>query len=384
MTVESRAAIAGIGRTPLTRTPEHSETQLAVEAARAAIIDAGLSPTDIDGLSVQVHHYPPPDTEGVVRGLGLRDVPYQFTGEVGEIAGVASVGIAAEALKRGACKAIVITKVLNTIAPVMTPEIDPNTGAVAGNTQFEVPFGLGYTMQRVGLQMRRYLGRYGVTSEQIGWVAVVERENAIRTPWGYQKTPITLDDYLASRWIAEPVRLLDCDIPVNGAFAYVMTRADLAAGLRHRPVYVLSSVVSRAPAFEHLLPEGEGPMSPQAETLYRTAGRSSADVDLAYPYDGFSFWVPMWLETLGLVPRGEGGRFVEGGDRIRPSGELPVNTHGGNLSNGRMHGKGHILEAVEQLRGTAGARQVPKRAELAVLTAAGPVSGHLGLLSAVI
>ena len=245
-----------------------------------------------------------------------------------------------------------------------------------------VPFGLGYTMQRVGLYCRRYMHQYGISEEQAGWVAVVEREHAIEHPFAYQKKPITLDDYLASRWIAEPIRLFDCDIPVNGAYSYLVARGDRARELRHPPVWVKGW--AQAPNADrlddHLRAIPDRDLSPVAKTLYRDTGLGPQQMDLCMPYDGFSFFVPIWLENLGILERGEAGAFIEGGDRIRRTGELPINTHGGNLSNGRMHGQGHLLEAVEQLRRTAGKRQIAKPMQHAVISTSFPFTGCAGIL----
>jgi acetyl-CoA acetyltransferase len=380
-----RIAFVGVGYTALTRNPDRNEAEVATEACRRAVEDAGLDPSAIDGISVQVHHYPPPDVAAVVRGLGMRTVNWSFDGLGARYVGTGSLGHAARALQDGQCRAVLICKVLNTIAPVMTPPINPETGEVPGADQFEVPYGLGYTMQRMGLIARRYMHRYGITPEQVGWLAVAERRHALRHPYAYQKRPLELSDYLASPWIAEPVRLLDCDIPVNGAVAYLMTRGDLAKDLRREPVYLLAWADALLPesqdrAWEHLLPEPADGLPPRIQAMYREAGLGPEDMNLAFPYDGFSYLALMWLENLGLVPRGEAGRFVEGGERIDVTGELPINTHGGNLSHGRMHGVSHILEAVEQLRGTAGARQVTGKANYAVLGSAFPHTGPAAIL----
>ncbi len=378
-TTKSKIAFVGVGFTHLTRTPERSEAAMGVEACRMAIEDAGLKPSDVDGISVQVHHWPPPDVPAIVEGIGMKQVNFEFGGN--QRVGAGSIGPAAEALDRGDCRAIVIVKTMNTVAPIMTPEIDPETGEVAGQSQFEVPYGLGYTMQRTGFYARRYLERYSIKPEQIGSFVIVERENSIRHPYGFQKKPLTMEDYLTSRWIARPVRLLDADYPVNGAFAYVMTRADLAKTLRHKPVYVKGWSYGHSKASDHLLPELTEGISPIAQRLYRDTGLGPRDIDLAYTHDGFSYYSPMWLENLGLIPRGEGGNFIEGGDRIRPTGELPVNTHGGQISQGRMHGWGHVIEAVEQLRGTAGDRRVKKEANAAVITTAFPLTGYSAIVA---
>jgi len=369
-------AVVGAGYTELTRTPGPSEAELAIAACRAAIADAGLTPADIDGINVQVHHYPPPDTRAIMRRLGLAAGAWRRDGGLG----VAALGTVAEAIDAGAARAVVVCKIMNTQAPVHTPPIDPHTGAVHGRAAFEVPYGLGYTMQRVALLKRRWMHRHGITDEQVARLCVVQREHALRNPVAIFRKPLTVDDYLVSRWIADPLRLLDCDYPVNGAFAYVAAGGDVAAQLP-RPVAYLSgwATLEQDVLSQHLWPDpGPGP-GPVARDLYRDTGLRPADLDVWLLYDGFSFLALQWMEDLGLVERGESGAYVGDGSRIRIGGEHPLNTHGGQLSEGRMHGTGHILEALQQIRGTAGARQV-RIANRVVVTSAYPLHGGAAIL----
>jgi acetyl-CoA acetyltransferase len=371
-----RIAFVGCGYTPMTRTPTKPETELAIEACLMAAADAGFDPAEIDGINTQVHHWPPPSTAEIAQGVGMREVNWQREGGLG----ILSAGIAAEALDEGKCKAVLICKIMNTIAPVTTPKIDAATGRIAGPGQFEVPYGLGYSMQRIGLRARAYIHRYGVTQEQVGWICITQREHALMNSWAVHKRPLTMEQYLGSRWIAEPVRLLDCDMPVNGSFAYLMTTEDIARDLRQPPVYLASwASQPKGARMDHLEPEILKGMSPFAETLYRDAGLGPADMDIWFMYDGFSFLVLHWMENLGLVPRGEAGHYVDGGSRIRFDGKHPLNSHGGQLSEGRLHGHGHILEAVQQLRGNAGPRQA-KNFNTAILSSVFPESGSAGIL----
>ena len=354
-TSKMRVAFVGCGYTPITRRLERPETELAIEAALMAAADAGLDPAEIDGINIQVHHYPPPDTATIVRGIGMRQVAWEQDGG----RGIPSAAVAAQAIESGACRAVLVLKIMNTIAPISTPQIDPDSGGVRGAAQFEVPYGLGYTMQRTALYARRYMHRYGITPEQLAWIPVVQREHALLNPWAIMKTPLTMEDYLASRFISEPLRLFDCDMPVNGAFAFLMTREDVAKTLRHRPVYLESWVGEHLSTPDHLLPERiDGPW-PLAAELFEDARITPDDLGAWYLYDGFTHFVPIWMEDLGLLPRGEAGTYVDGGDTIRLGGARPLNTNGGQLSEGRLHGTGHVLEAIQQLRGTAGARQIP-------------------------
>lgn len=358
-------AIVGCGYTELTRTPRATIAELAVEACRDAAQDAGLSTTSLDGINIQMHHGTPPTSE-VAAGLGMT-IRWSADGGLG----VAALARAALALDAGVCDYIAVCKVMSSENPVNTPLIDPETGRVGGLNQFDVPYGLGYTMQRIGLTSRRWMNRYGITAEQLGWLCITEREHAMMNPHAFFRTPLTMDEYLGSRWIADPVRLLDCDRPVNGAWAYVITRVDRANALRHRPVEVASWVDSPIEMLDfYLLEEDLGPApSTWLRPLYADAGVGPAELDVWMLYDGFSFFPLQWMEALNLVPRGESGPYVEGGTRIHHDGEHPLNTHGGQLSEGRLHGAGHILEAVQQLRGTAGERQRPDARHAVVTTA---------------
>ena len=375
-TTKVNVAFVGCGYTNATRKLERPETELAIEACRMACEDAGIDPADVDGINPQVHHYPAPDTADIVKGLGMKEVRWQREGGLG----ILPCGIAAQAIEDGECDSVLIVKIMNTIAPVSTPQIDPASGGVAGPTQFEVPYGLGYSMQRVGLNARAYMHRYGYTEEDLGWLPVVEREHALLNPWAVMKTPMTIDDYMAARYIAEPVKLFDCDMPVNGAFAILMTRESIATGLNHKPVYLKAWAGSQVRTSDHLVPEPLEGITPLAEEIYRDAGMGPEDMDVWFPYDGFSFFAPMWMENLGLVGRGEAGDYIKGGDNIRIGADHPVNTHGGQLSEGRLHGMGHLLEATQQLRGTAGPRQA-KNHNTAIISSVFPYTGAAGILS---
>ena len=368
-TTKGKICFVGIGATQPTRTwGAKSEIELAVEACRAAAEDAGIDPADIDGINIQVHHYPPPDTTTIAAGIGMREI--KWTRDGGGL-GIVPAGEAALAIDQGKASITVVCKIMNTIAPSATPRINPADGGVAGPTQFMTPYGVGYTRQTVGLFGRRYMYERGYNQEQLAWIPIVEREHALLNPGAYMKDAMTMEDYMNSRYIAEPVRLYDCDIPVNRAVAYIITTEDRAKTMKHPPVYLTGWAGAEGEgAVNTPLYEPWDGVAPTATTLYKDTGVGPEDMDFWFLYDGYSWLAFMWLECLGLVKPGEAGPYIEGGDRIRITGEHPMNTHGGNLSEGRAHGAGQIIEAVRQLRGEAGPRQA--KGDYVILSSAFP------------
>jgi acetyl-CoA acetyltransferase len=362
---DRKIVLAGCGYTPLSRAVVETEITLAETACRNAIEDAGIALPEIDGINIQVHHYPPPDTDGIVRRLGLKSVRWREDGGLG----VPALIQAAQVIESGVCDCIVVCKIMNTTATVLTPPIDPITFRVGGREQFEVPYGVGYTMQHVALAARRWMLETGVTPEQVGWLCVTQRQHAALNPRAILRgKPLTIDEYLTSRWIADPIRVLDCDYPVNGAYAYVIAAGDKAHRFRHDLVEVVGwaeASGARNPTFD---PAVLTQSTDWVSEIYSAARITPNDIDVWLLYDGFSHTAMQWIEAIGLTERGGSGELVQGGTNIRFDGERPVNTHGGQLSEGRLHGTGQILEAVQQLRGSAVGRQVPEALHAVVAT----------------
>jgi acetyl-CoA acetyltransferase len=218
--------------------------------------------------------------------------------------------------------------------------------------QWSIPFGIGYPCH-AAMMMRRYIDVAGVTREQLAQVSLVARENAQRNPLAVYREPMSLDDYLGSRMISDPLCIYDCDVPVDGSVAVIVSRAGSA------PVGHAVSVQAMGSA---------SGVDEAAAMMWSRTDLTPADVDLAQLYDGFSVYAVHWLEALGLCAPNEVGAFLEGGRRIALDGELPLNTCGGQLSAGRLHGYGLLHEACLQLRGGAGERQVPRSPEIAVVS----------------
>jgi acetyl-CoA acetyltransferase len=217
---------------------------------------------------------------------------------------------------------------------------------------------------------------YGTVRESLGWIAITERKHAALNPDAVYRSPMTMDDYLSARMISTPFGLFDCDVPCDGSIAVVVSALDSARDCRHSPVRVNAvgtQIIERLSWDQGTLTHEPQLMGPSAHLWSRT-DLGPGDVDVALLYDGFSFNCLAWIEALGFCGRGEGGAFVAGGERISLTGQLPLNPHGGQLSAGRTHGFGFVKEAIHQLRGEAGPRQVAG-AEVAVTTTGGGTPG---------
>jgi acetyl-CoA acetyltransferase len=233
------------------------------------------------------------------------------------------------------------------------------------------------------LYFARYMHETKATDEQVAQIALNGRRNAAMNPKAIYRDPMTMDDYLTSRWISTPLRLFDCDVPCDGSTAIVLSRRDLALDLRN-PVLRIEAVGSALHdrnSWAQLQNLATQATPSPARMLWNRTDLSPADVDLAELYDGFSFHSLAWIESFGFCGRYEAPAFVEGGQRIALDGELPINTSGGQLSAGRLHGYGQVHEAATQLWGRAGARQVPGDPQVAVTsTAGGPLAGCILLV----
>ncbi len=371
-------AIVGVGYTPFSKDSGVSTLTLALRAIRAAVEDAGLSLDDIDGLAThRVGDSALPST--VLQSLGLKDVGYLVDQFGGGSASHAVVGHAAMAVAAGLADTVVCYRALNSRSEFrMSGAGRPPPDQV--EFHYQAPYGYIAPAQQFGMAARAHMLRYGTTAEQLGAVAVAQRAHAVANERALMRTPITLDDYLASRWIAEPFRLLDCCLETDGAVALVVTSAERARDLRRHPVLIRAATWGSG---QTLYSNGndltESAARRMAPRLFAQAGLGPDEVDVAMLYDCFTWTVLVQLEDYGFCPKGEGGPFAASG-ATRLGGALPVNTHGGFLSEGYVHGLNHVAEAVAQLRGDAGERQV-EGAEIALSTAQpGYVAGNTSAL----
>ncbi|MFP6626258.1 MAG: transporter [Deltaproteobacteria bacterium] len=371
--LRDRACIVGIGDTAYTRGKGSGLNHLALQlrASMAAVEDCGLGVKQIDGI------IPFPNlgtAEGFAANLGIENLRYAVTINMGGAAPVASLQSAAMAVDSGAADYVLIPGGWNAYSGSRAREtLAEEAFAIPGGTiarDFYLPYGLVAPPQWYALMARRHMHEFGTTSEQLGCIAVAMRKHAqLNDNAVMQGKTMTMDDYLSSPMVTDPYRLFDCCLETDGAAAIIVTTVERAADLKNPPVYI-SGVASGQPypadeitGRKDIFTTGLTTAAPRA---FEMAGLTPADMDFAQIYDCFTFEVLQQIEEVGFCRRGEGGGFVEDG-RIELGGELPVNTHGGLLSEAHVLGMNHIVEAVRQLRGQAGARQV-KDAGIGVVT----------------
>ena len=371
--LKDKACIAGVGETRYVRKPGSGLSQLALQmqAAMNAVDDAGLSIKEIDGLM------PFPNlgvAEEFAANLGIENLRFATTVHTGGAAPVASLRIAAMAVCCGAANAVLIPAGWNGYSGARTRQtVSQDVSSLPGGKiarDYYLPFGLTAPPQWYSLMARRHMHEFGTKAEQLGAIAVAMRKHAQLNPNAVMHgKPLDLDGYLASPMITDPYRLFDCCLETDGAAAVVVTSTERARDLSARPVKIMSAASGQPyPADEitnrkDIFETGLTIAAPEA---FAAADVAPKDIDFAQIYDCFTFEVLQQLEETGFCARGEGGAFVEGG-RIELGGELPVNTHGGLLSEAHVLGMNHIVEAVKQLRGSTGERQV-ENAEIGLVT----------------
>ncbi|MER5732607.1 lipid-transfer protein [Streptomyces sp. NPDC002138] len=370
-----RAAIAGIGATEFSKDSGRSELRLAVEAVHAALDDAGLTPADVDGMVTFTMDTSPEIT--VAQAAGIGDLSFFSRVHYGGGAACATVQQAALAVASGVAEVVVCYRAFNERSGRRfgsgVQQREPSAeGAALG---WSLPWGLLTPASWVAMAAQRYLHAYGLTPEAFGHVAVTGRRYAATNPaaWFHGK-PITLADHAASRWIVEPLRLLDCCQETDGGQAIVVTSVERARELRHAPAVITAAAQGAGRRQEAMtsfyrddlsgLPE----MDVVARQLWRTSGLRPGDIDVGILYDHFTPFVLMQLEEFGFCKPGEAADYVA-------AGALPLNTHGGQLGEAYLHGMNGIAEAVRQLRGSS-VNQVEGAAHALVTAGTGvPTSG---------
>jgi acetyl-CoA acetyltransferase len=380
--IKNKVVIVGSGFSKVSRTPDENLGRLTIEACTKAVESSGLTWADIDGIAT----YPSTaGAGGAVEGidmtgvaylaqtLGLRDLRWYVQTDRGTVSGVLAATVTAVAA--GVCDFAVVWKSMHVprgLFGAFSANVAP------GDSQFSAPYGLaGGAVPMFALPYSEYVARYGATREHMASFIVGNRKNANMNPDAiFYEKPLQRDDYLNDRMISDPLSVLDCDMPVDGCGAVVVTRAELANDLPVKPAYIVGHASGGIP-FQH------GPVmrwddwyanaKHVGDMLWENSGLKQSDVDMASLYDGFSWFTYLWLEALGFCGVGEAFEFVQDG-RVAIGGDLPLNTSGGALGMGRLHGMPQLVEAVRQVQGLCGPRQV-EGAEVAIAHAGSALHG---------
>ncbi len=383
--IERRAVVSGIGQSAVGRRLGRGELDLTVDAALAAIADAGLTPADIDGLVTypEANMGPPgfagPGTPVVQDALRL-SLDWHSGGSEGP-GQIQAVIKAVMAVACGLARHVLVYRTVTESSAQGSggrPGLGVDTQGVGGLLQWQLPFRAYSAANWLALYAQRHFHEFGTTREQLAQIALTTRANAAHNPRAVFREPLTMAAYLSARMISTPFGLFDCDVPCDGSTAVVVSVAEHIAGVDHpvARVEAVGTALRGRPSWDQWSDLTTMSCVDAARHMWSRTDLRARDVDVVELYDGFSWLAMAWLEALGFCGRGESGPFIEGGTRIAIDGELPLNTNGGQLSGGRLHGFGFIHEAVLQLRGEGGGRQVPGDPEVAVVSnGGGPIAG---------
>jgi acetyl-CoA acetyltransferase len=385
---EQRAVISGVGQSAIGRQVDRSGFQLTLDAVTAAVADAGLTFDDVDGLAM----FP---------GGGLANLPGYANGNLYEVQDALGIttnwrqgqveGMSlpfygpAMAVATGQARHVVVWRTVKEGSAARNAGGRPAYGSTRiiadGPMAWLIPLGALSPACHVAPYATRYMHQFRVTREQLAWIPITQRAHAAHNPDAIYRTPLTLDEYMSARMISSPICLFDCDVPADGSTAFVVSATDTTSDLRS-PVRInaMAGVIDDRPLWEQWSDMGRVGYATGAAMWNRTDLRHS-DIDVAQLYDGFTIEAVWWLEAMGFCGPGEAADFVDGGKRISLEGDLPMNTWGGQLSGGRLHaGFGHTAEAVRQVRGEAGSRQVG-HAEVALITNVGGIEAGAAILT---
>ncbi len=389
---ENRSIISGIGQSSIGRRLYRTGLDLTIEAAVEAVADAGLTLEDIDGIAT----YPGGGSAGGAdfAGPGTPEVQDALRLEVnwhsGGIEGAAQLAAVVNAMMTvgaGLANHVLVYRTVTEATGqggggrqgIGTGGGSGRAPRMGGTLQWSIPFRAYSAANWLALNAQRHFHEYGTTKEQLGQIALNARKNAALNPKAIYREPMTMDDYLAARVITTPFGLYDCDAPVDGSTAVIVSRVDHAPNVDHAVARVeaVGTALRGRPSWDQFDDMTTMAARDAGAHLWTRTDLKPSDVDVAELYDGFSFLTMTWLEALGFCGKGESGPFVEGGERIALDGELPLNTNGGQLSGGRLHGFGFIHEACVQLRHEAGDRQVAGAEVAAIGNGGGPIAGAM-------
>lgn len=368
--LHEKCVVSGIGETSYTRSSGKSEIALQMEASLKAIADAGLSPKDIDGIIP--YSTGAAVAEDFVTNFGIPDLRFSATTPLGGASCVAAVQAAAGAIVAGIAKHVLIPIGRNGYSgPRIGSRVQqlPQFRTIG---EFEMPLGQIAPPQLYAHMARRHMEQYGTKSEQFGKIAVTFRQHAMLNDNALMKEPLTLEQHQQSRMISDPLRLLDCCLESDGGAAIVISGADRARDLKSKPVYIMGVAVGHPDSPSAITQRPDITtlgIAKAAPRVFEMAGVRHDDIDVAEIYDCFTYIVLCQIEDLGFCKKGEGGAFVASRS-LGLDGPMPVNTHGGLLSQAHIIGMNHIVELVKQLRGEAGRAQV-KDAKVGLVTGYG-------------
>jgi acetyl-CoA acetyltransferase len=388
---EKDVAITGIGQSEVARPSSKSALRLSVDAALEAIADAGLTRADIDGIACwpgDNHNgdsFSPIGTPALTSALGL-EVNWYGGGYEGP-GPLAAVIQGAMAIASGLARHVLVFR---TITESSGRAVNRTANALTNKTagrdssyfwQWYTPFNALSASNMIAMYAQRHFHEYGTTPEQLAQIALTCRRHAALNPKAIYREPMTMDDYMASRMISSPLRMFDCDVHCDASTALILSRRDEAKDQPNPPIRIeaIGSALHQPWSWDQISLT-EMVTAEVGRMMWGRTDVKPSDVDTAQLYDGFSILTLIWLEGLGFCPKGEGGRFIEGGGRIALDGQLPLNTNGGQLSGGRTHGLGYVHEACTQLWGRAGERQIARHQVAAAAAGGGPLGGSLLLV----
>lgn len=389
--LERRAAMTGIGQSDVGRRLDRDPLALTADACLAAIEDAGLTREDIDGLSTYPGNFGP----NGFSGAGITEVQDMLRLDLNWFCGgpelpgqLGSVVNACLAVATGVARHVLCFRtVWESTAQGGGGRQGIGTGGggrfrASGFMQWTLPYGAASAAVWIAMMAKRHFHEFGTTREQLAQIALNGRRNAGVNPKAIYRDPMSMDDYLSARMISSPFCLYDCDVPVDGSTAMIISSVDAAKDCRKTPLVVeaVGTALRGRPSWDQWDDLTTMALRDAGAMLWERTDLTPADVDCVQLYDGFSFIALAWLEALGFCGKGEGGAFIEGGSRIARDGEIPLNTHGGQLSAGRLHGYGFLHEAGVQLWGEGADRQVAGEPQVAIAAAGGgPLGGCLML-----
>jgi acetyl-CoA acetyltransferase len=369
------AYITGIGQSQVGMKLTRPPLLLTVDAIREALQEAGLTISQIDGVSTypgRSHTYlgfSPVGADELIDALGIRATWYAGGGEISSQLG--AVVAAAMAVRTGLARHVICYRTVYEAAALARPDEYPplRRETVDGYSQWFAPFNALSAANWTAQYAMRHVKRYGLTREQLAQIALTDRANAVLNPRALVREPLTMDEYMSARMISTPLCLYDCDRYTDASTVLIVSAGSAIDEVACTPI----RIAAMSGTVERLSWDQAEWMAcyPTGADLWKRTDYKPADVDTAQLYDGFSFQALAWLESLGFCGVGEGGQFIEGGKRIALNGELPLNTFGGQIGAGRLHGFGFAHESVVQLRGRGGARQISGDPRVAVCASGG-------------